>query len=86
MATSNYSINVASGWTEVADTTDDFIIEVRDPDAEIKVTLQSSTPAADAAYHIVTKQMPFIRAGCTGKAYIAVTNPTSENVNVIVSI
>lgn len=86
MATANYSISNADGWVEVADTTDDFIIEVRDPNVTVKVTLQASAPAADAAFHSVTRNNSFIRAGTTGKAYVAITDPLASDVIVIVSI
>ena len=86
MATSNYSLTNANGWVEVADLTDDFIIEVRDPEASIKVTMQTSAPATTAAYHIVSSKSPFIRAGTTGKAYISITEPVATSILVIVSI
>lgn len=74
MATVLYTKTEADGWTQVAGATDDFLLENKTA-TPLHVTLQASSPDADAPYHVILGREAFVRIG-DGIAFVRVGHPT----------
>lgn len=75
--------NVTSSWTQVATSAQEFLID-NQSSADVKIAFADSTPAADAAAHILQAGEALTRLSLAGAVYVKNTSD-SDTPFVIVS-
>lgn len=75
--------NVTSSWVQVATSAQEFIVE-NQSSFDVRIAFANSTPAADAAAHIIQAGEAMVRMSLAGAVYVR-NDISTESPFVIVS-